>query len=254
MNKLVKVLFVALAVSLLSSCIRFNVEDSATATYQLSSTFELNEDEYNTSFVDSLVFLPKFYWEEVAYIASLSSDLNVGYLGGFKVSIKKGSPADTDELATFTSAGTAQGALGSKAYAAFYDTGFTPDYDIAFDLNYFSKATNTVVNCMVNNTEFTARLADAGEIEAGDILLVKAEFYDEGTLVGSSEKFLVDFRDGNKKVVKGWEVWDMEADLKGSESTAPHFNQVRFRVSVSGNKLRPCFCMDNFTTILDVVY
>ncbi|MBR4755660.1 MAG: hypothetical protein IK076_01820 [Bacteroidales bacterium] len=253
MNKLIKVLSVALVVTALSSCVRFNTEDSASATYQISSTFELNEQEYSTNFVDGLAFLPKFYFEEISYMQCLCSDLNVGYVGGFKLSINAGGEGDSDDVATFTSSGPYSGALGSTAYAAFYDTGFTPDYDLVYNLSYFKTATNYVVNCMVNNSEFNSRLADAGEIDPGDVLMVTAYFYDDGVVVGTSEKILVDYRDGNKKVVKDWEVWNMEPDMK-NDSGSIHFNQVKFKVHVSGTKLRPCFCMDNFTTILDVEY
>lgn len=245
--------FIRLTISLtmalaLASCDRVR---ESTATFYVAATFEITDAEYDAIAVDSLLYVPKFYWEQVAYIATQCGGDNKGYVGGFKISNKIGSPEDTDAQAIFTSASPNSGALNSRYYTGFYDTGMTPTYDIAYELGGYSSALNYLMGCYVVNSEYNKRLYDAGEIEQGDYLKVVARAYKNNSLVTIAEKKLIDFTGAEHVFINEWEAWEM--NLVGTDHQVFDFDSISFSVEATG-KLLPCFCMDNFTSQLSVVY
>ena len=248
MKNFIKVLFVAMLSSCFMSCNHEAVENKG--TFYISSTFELPDEEYSTNFMDSLACVPKFYYEQVAYVASSCSALNQGYQGGFQISYRIGSIHDSDERAIFSSAGSDNGALLSKTYAAYYGSGVLPKYDYEFDFSQFKTVTNTIVGCMINNTRYTERLKVEGDLAEGDYLKVTAHFSSDGAEVGTGEKVRVDYRSGSNVFVDKWEAWDMDENMDDKTS----FDAIRFEVTTSGPKLKPCFCIDNLTSYLTITY
>ena len=85
---------------------------------------------------------------------------------------------------------------------------------------------------------------------------VTVEFYKAGNLVGSAEKYLIDYYTTRQLVmVNEWDVWDIQKELKDAgNATIGSFDGVRFRLQASGSEIKPCFCLDNYLIRLDVEY
>ena len=55
-------------------------------------------------------------------------------------------------------------------------------------------------------------------------------------------------------MTEDWVEWNMSDQAKNEGVTTGTFDAIKFKVEVSGGYLKPCFCMDNFTFRIDVVY
>ena len=252
MKNLIKVCIAAFILIYSVSCREVG---PSTSTFTFATTFELEDTEAHSYLVDSLMYLPEFSMEEISYFFSRSLEINSGYEGGFKISTKKGVENADDPNAIFTSAGSSAGALDSKYYLGYLRTGIMPDYDIKFDLSSYSSGSCMVVGCYINNSEYTKRLYDAGEIKSGDFLKVTMEFFKNGSFLGSWSKYLVDgINKLEPEVVTDWYPWDVAKETKEKSVVYNDVDAVRFIVETSPGKLKPCFCIDNFTVRADIVY
>ena len=253
MKNSVKIIAILAAIVALSSCM--GKEQRASSTFTLGTTFEMYESDIPKYVVDSMMFSPTFSWEQITYFNSQSSELNQGYEGGFKFNTKHGWSEDTDEQAYFTSAGKDAGAYVSNCYLGYLQTPSMPEYDIKFDYSGYYTASSQIVGCCINNSEYTMRLYDAGEIHDGDFLKVIIEFYNNNNLVGSLDKYLVDYVTTRElQIVKDWEDWEMAKEMQNNKITIGSFDSVKFKVETSGGKLVPCFCLDNFMVQLSVEF
>ncbi|MBQ8061115.1 MAG: DUF4465 domain-containing protein [Bacteroidales bacterium] len=253
MKNSIKVLAAFAAILSLVSCMEKGTRSSSTFT--LGTTFEMYESDMPKYVVDSMMFSPTFSWEQITYFNSKSAELNQGYEGGFKFNIKHGWTQDTDDQAYFTSASNAAGAYDSNCYLGFLQTPTMPDYDIVFDYSGYYTANSQIIGCCINNTEYTMRLYEAGEIQDGDFLKVIIEFYNNNNLVGSLDKYLVDYVTTRElQIVKEWEDWEMAKEMQDKKITMGSFDSVKFRVETSSGKFVPCFCLDNFMIQLSVEF
>lgn len=241
MKNLVKILLLTATVVFAAAC----HEGRSSATLLVCASFEADDNYVKTYFSDSLLYAPKFYWEQIAYVTSTSTEMNSGYGGGFKLSRKKGSPADSDDMAYFTSAGSSAG-LSSDGYAGYYQSSLMPKYDIVYELDGYYSAVNVVVGCCIDNSEYNLRIKEEGLLKEGDYLKVIAKFYYKDNLVGSVEKYLVDNSGSSPVFIEDWVTWEMSDDVKTP------MDAVKFEVETSG--LAPCFCLDNFVTKLAIEY
>ena len=245
------VLFVTLTF-MAASCIDKN--QRSTSTFALATTFEMTERDIPEYVVDSMMFSPDFSWEQITFFHSRSQALNVGYEGGFKFNTKQGGDQDTEEQSYFTSAGPSHGHEGSLCYLGYLQTYSMPDYDITFDYSQYYSCHANILGCYVNNSEYTMRLYESGQIQPGDFLKVTIEFFNDDKPVGSMDTYLVDYIGRELEIVEDWEPWDMGKQIEEDKLTVGNFNAVKFHVETSGGLLKPCFCLDNFIVQLSVEF
>lgn len=247
MKNLTRILFVVLAVMALYSCEDYK---RSSASYYLGVTFETSS--MTPGLVDSVVYSPLLSWDQIVYFKAEAKDVNVGYEGGFVLSSKKGSPNDTDDMARFVSADPGAGAEKSSGYVGFYKGDKMPDYDVVLDLRGYYTATSSIVGCYLCNSELTKRFSETVGFEPGDYLRVVFDFYKSDLLVGTLEKYLVDYSGTELKMVNEWEAWDMtETETKVK---IPTYDSIKINVETSRPEIVPCFCMDDFITYLSVEY
>ena len=248
MKNSIKLLLAIIAVLTLFSC---NKQGRSTASYFLGVSFEVNLED--PSFRDSIVTAPYYSWDQVIYFNSQSTDVNTDYQGGFVLSGKKGSADDSEDVARFVSASPDAGVGKSDGYIAFLNTWTMPEYDIKLDLTNFYTATSSITGCYVCNSESTKRYAEEVGFEPGDFLKVTFEFFNGNLLVGSLNKYLVDYVTGTElKMINDWEVWEMsESETKVN---IPSFNAIKIVVETSNPSIERSFCMDEFTVYLNVEY
>ncbi|MBR7003597.1 MAG: DUF4465 domain-containing protein [Bacteroidales bacterium] len=247
-----KIVMVVAAVALVTSCMETK---RATSTFSLGTTFEMTDYEIEKNVVDSIMFSPMFSWENVTYFHAMASGHNLGYQGGFVFSTKKGKVDDSEDMRVFSSADPGAGALCSLCYLAYNKTPNMPKYDIEYDFSGYYSAISSILGFYVCNSLYTKMLNDNGEINPGDYLKLKVNFYKADNLVGSVEKYLVDYYTSNiLKMVNEWEAWDIGKELSESNKSIGSFDAIKFEVETSGGNLRPCFCLDNFIIQLSVEY
>lgn len=227
----------------------------STMSYTLAGQFGYVA-EYPQEFpmVDSLYFNKYVMMDDYSALCSSCDEANSGFNGGWKISLKKGSDKDSEELQMYTSAGPYAGltdskkGYASKAYAV-YSPSMTPDADIVFNYKkYFSKSTCYVTGFYINNTKYVEKLAEAGKIADGDYLKVTATFYKDDIAVCTEEFPLVDYTGSEKKVVKDWTAWDM------SNARQFDIDAIKFDVSSSSGIFPPVFCLDFLVASISVEY
>ncbi len=228
-------------------------EKPSTMSYTLTGKFSYVLDsptEY--PFVDSLYYNKYIMLDNYSALCTTCSDLNSGFNGGWKVSMKKGGTGDTDDLLMFTSAGANAGytdsksGFANKAYAV-YSPSLSSSYDVVFNYkNYFSKSTCNVLGFYINNTKYVEKLADNGEIADGEYLKVTATFFKNDLPVCTEEFDLVDYKSSEHKIVKDWTAWDMKK--------AVDFDVDAVKFSVSSATLPASFCLDIFIAAVSVEY
>lgn len=216
----------------------------STMSYTLGGTFGYiadNPEAYTV--VDSLYYNKNVMLDAYSALCTSCEEMNTNFNGGWKVSFKKGSSSESDDLQMFASAGVNAGltdsktGLANKAYAVL--TPSLQDYDIVFKYkDYFSKSTCYVQGFYINNTKYVETLANKGLINDGDYLKVTATFFKNSLPVCTEEFYLVDYTGAEKKIVKDWTVWEMK--------DAPKFDVdgVKFSVSSARGTLPESFCMD----------
>ena len=185
MKNSIKFALSALMLVALASC---KEPQRSSASYNQSVSFEMAEYYMDEYFVDGLMYTPFLSWDDVAYFCSSSEETNKGYLGGFKLSNRTGGEEDSDELATFTSAGESAGVGGSSCYLAYCKTTSMPEYDIQYSFGSFYSASTGIIGCYIDNSLYNTRLKDEGKLSQGDWLKVTIEFYNNGTPAGSLSK------------------------------------------------------------------
>ncbi len=247
-------LFAAIALTA-ASCLS---SGNGSVSYTLVGEFNyIAENPTIYKLQDSLIFANKVQMGDGCSMLCTKCDgINENFDGGWKISTKKGSPDDTEELSMFTSAGKNAGLTiteksytsSNKAYAVFCQTYDMPAYDITFEFSGYSKSTCYVIGFYINNTKYVENLADAGQIPAGDFLKVTATFYKNGAPVGTEEKFLVDNTGTELKIVKDWEEWKME------DVTKTDVDAVKFSVESGTGVLGEGFCLDNFVASIALEY
>ena len=241
------------AAIILASCIKAG---RASSVFSVGTTFEMSESDLEQYMVDSLMYAPEFSWENVTIFKSQSAALNLGYEGGFVLSRKKGNPNESDDKTMLSSADPGAGAEGSSFYMAFNQTYSMPQYDIEYDFSSYYTAESSIMGFYLCNSLYNSQLADEGKIYEGDYLRLTVEFFKGGNLVGSVQKYLIDYYTTRLlTMVNKWEAWDIQKEIKESGATTiGSFDAVRFRLEASGSQIKPCFCIDNYTVQLSVEY
>ena len=252
MKKTTMILLVAAAI-ILASCVKAG---RASSVFSIGTTFEMSESDLEQYMVDSLMYAPEFSWENVTIFKSKSASINQGYEGGFILSMKKGNPYEPDNLTMLSSADPGAGAEGSSCYMAFNQTYSMPPYDIEYDFSSYYTAESSIVGFYLCNSLYNSMLADEGKIYEGDYLRLTVEFFKGGNLVGSVQKYLIDYYTTRQlSMVNKWEAWDVQKEIRDSGATSiGSFDAVRFRLEASGSQIKPCFCLDNFIVQLSVEY
>lgn len=227
----------------------------STMSYTLAGQFGYVAD-YPTEYpvMDSLYYNKYIPLDNYSALCTSCEDLNSGFIGGWKVSLKKGGVEDPYDLQVFTSAGKHAGltseaseGLSNKAYAVYSPSLST--YDIVFNYkNFFTKSSCMVQGFYINNTKYVEVLADEGRISDGDYLKVTASFYKDDIKVCDEEFYLVDYTGAEKKIVKDWTPWDMK--------TAKTFevDAVKFSVETSNLILPSAFCLDFLIASISIEY
>ena len=250
---------ILIALAVLSLTLASCIEPSRShATFNLGTGFELSETDLEKVSTDSIMFSPQSTWDNIMFFKTLAADLNVDYLGGFVISLKKGSSDDPESLTMFSSADPGAGALNSNCYMAYYRTPTMPDYDIVLDLSNYSSATSSIIGFYVCNSLYNTLLAKEGMINPGDFLKLKMEFFNksQSASVGMVEKYLVDYTNASSglKMIDEWEAWDIAKELQNTSASVGNFDAIRLYLDVSGSWLKPCFCLDSFYVQLSVEY
>ena len=243
-----------LLASVLLTLVSCKPAERSTASYYENDSFEMDDVVILEYFNDGLMFSPYLTWNQITYFCSQSDETNIGYRGGFKLSSREGSELDDAEQATFTSAGEGSGVNGSNCYMAYLKTPYMPEYDIKINLANFYSSNVSPVGCYIVNSLYNSRLKEQGLIEKGDLLKVIVEFYSGGQMVGSLGKYIVDYSGPELKMADTWTEWNMSEQAKDEGITIPSYDAVKFKVEVTGEHLKPCFCIDTFVTFLKVVY
>lgn len=227
----------------------------STSDFVQVTNFDMDEYSIEQYFVNNLMYAPFLSWDGVCQYNSSADELNRGYRGGFVLSVRKGAEDMPDELAMKTSADPYGGSNGSNGYMVFTQTSSMPESDISYDLSSFYTAATSSYGFDVCNTLYNKRLQEQGLISSGDYLKVKAEFYKGKTLVGSLEKYLINYKSVDEPVMENeWVGWNMTSGNENTNITVSNFDSVKFIVETSGAHIDPSFCMDNYCTRFNVEY
>ena len=250
MKNSIRIAFVALVVLAAVSC---DNPQRSSATFVQVASFDMDDYSIENYFHDGIMFSPTLTWDDVCYFNSLALDLNSGFLGGFRVSVRKANDEDTAEQAKVTSADPSGGANGSNGYMVFSQTPTMPDYSMAYNLSGFYSATLSSYGCDICNTLYNKRLGEEGLISPGDYLKVKIDFYIGAILIGSLEKYLIDYATVTEpKMENEWVGWTMSSE--SGSSGVSGFDAVKITVESSGANIDPAFCMDNYCVNMSVEY
>lgn len=226
----------------------------STMSYTLAGQFDyVSEFPQDYPVVDSLYYNKYIMMDNFSALCTSCDDVNSGFTGGWKVSLKKGSMTDPYDLQVFSSAGKYAGVhssesnVGNKSYAVYAPSGAT--YDIVFKYkDSFTKSTCYVSGFWINNTKYVEKLADEGLITDGDFLKVKADFFKNDIQVCSEEFTLVDYTGAEHKIVKDWTVWEMK------EASKFDVDAIKFSVSTASGTIPPYFCLDFLVANISVEY
>ncbi len=227
----------------------------STMSYTLAGTFSyIVENPVNYPVVDSLYYTKYIMLDNYSALCTSCDDVNSGFIGGWRVSLKKGSLEEPANLQMLSSAGLSAGlsdsksGLDNKAYAVYAPSSST--YDIEFKYkDYFTKSSCKVSGFYINNTKYVERLAADGQIADGDYLKVTATFYKDNLPVCAEDFYLVDYRSAEKKIVKDWTAWEMK------EGSKCDVDAIKFSVNSSNEMLYPqSFCLDIFIASISVEY
>ncbi len=227
----------------------------STMSYTLAGTFNyIVENPSNYPVVDSLYYTKYIMLDNYSALCTSCDDVNSGFIGGWRVSLKKGSLEEPANLQMVSSAGLSAGlsdsksGLDNKSYAVYVPS--SSAYDIEFKYkDYFTKSTCNVSGFYINNTKYVERLAADGQIADGDYLKVTATFYKGNLPVCTEDFYLVDYRSAEKKIVKDWTAWEMK------EASKCDVDAIKFSVTSSNEMLYPqSFCLDIFIASISVEY
>lgn len=228
----------------------------STLSYTLAATFGYVADDPQTyALVDSLYYNKYIMLDSYSALCTSCDEMNSGFNGGWKVSLKKGGSTESEDLQMFASAGPNAGftdsksGVANKAYAVFTPS-MLQDYDIVFKYgDYFTKSSCNIAGCYINNTKYVETLAANGQISDGDYLKVTATFYKASLPVCTEEFYLVDYtKSDEKKIVKDWTAWEMK-DARSFDVDA-----VKFSVSSANGFLPASFCLDALIASIAVEY
>lgn len=226
----------------------------STVSYTLAGQFDY-VSEYPQEFpvVDSLYYNKYIMLDNYSALCTSCDDVNSGFNGGWKVSLKKGSMTDPYELQVFSSAGkyaglySSESRQGHKSYVVYAPSMST--YDVVFKYkDAFTKSTCYVSGLWINNTKYVERLAEEGLIADGDYLKVTAAFFKNDLQVCTEEFDLVDYTGAEHKIVKDWTAWEMKV------AKSYDVDAIKFTVSTNSNSLPQYFCMDFLIASISVEY
>lgn len=248
MRKLTKLLLCASALVCAVSCMD---RQNSSATFTQGVSFELNELSISQYFKDSLLYAPLFSTDQLIYFKAKCDGENSGYASGFKVSALKGTSETPDDIAVFTSAAKTAGIGGSLFYAGFLQASPMEENDVFINLGQYSSAENQLIGFGICNSLYNSRLAEEKMIAPGDYLKLNVELYYDKNLVSTLEKYLVDYRGTELKMINDWEEWDMTTQTNVKLGS---FDNMKFRLETNSTNLKPCFCLDNFVANFSVTY
>ncbi|HBH07819.1 MAG TPA: hypothetical protein DDX40_00180 [Rikenellaceae bacterium] len=228
----------------------------STVSYTLGGRFDyiLNNPE-SFPVIDSIYYARYVMMDNYSALCTSSDEENVnsGFEGGWKISMKKGGLQDDSDLQLITSAGRnagltdANGSVNNKTYAVWSPSML--EYDILFNYkNFFTKTSVMVQGLYINNTKFVEKLAEDGNITDGDFLKVTAKFFKNDIPVAKEDFYLVDYTGAEKKIVKDWTAWEMK-DASRVESDA-----IKFEVTSNFGTLPSAFCMDLLVASVSIEY
>ena len=252
MKNSIKVLALAVVSAAIVSC----ESKPSTMSYTLARSFDyIVENAESFAVVDSLYYNKYIMLDNYSALCTSCDDVNSGFNGGWRISLKKGSLEEPADLQVLSSAGLGAGlsdsksGLADKTYAV-YSPSLVSGYDIVFNYkNYFTKSTCNVAGFYINNTKYVEKLAADGQIADGDYLKVTAKFFKNDIEVCTDEFYLVDCRGGERKIVKDWTAWEMENAPKCD------VDAIKFDVSSSNEMLYPqSFCLDVLVASIAVEY
>lgn len=226
----------------------------STMSYTLGGTFGyIAESPDSYTLIDSLYYNKYVMLDSYSALCTSCEDMNTNFNGGWKVSLKKGSSSESENLQMFASAGANAGftdsksGVANKAYAVY--TPSLQDYDISFKYkDYFSKSTCYVQGFYINNTKYVETLANKGLIKDGEYLKVTATLFKNSLPVCTEDFYLVDYTGAEKKIVKDWTVWEMKDAAKCD------VDGIKFSVSSATGSLPESFCLDILVASIAVEY
>ncbi len=250
MKNSIKLFILAAVITAAVSC---EIDPSSTSFTLAGSFSYVSEDPTHYPAVDSLYYNKYIYLDNYSALCTSCGDVNSGFSGGWKISMKKGGEADSEELQNFTSAGKYAGytnttsGFADKAYAVFSQPSLSTGYDIVFNYkNIATKSSCNVLGFYINNTKWVEKLAEEGKIADGEYLKVTATFYKNDTAVCTEEFDLVDCTGSEPKIVKDWTAWNMK--------TASGYNVDAVKFSLSSNSLPLSFCLDLLVANVSLEY
>ena len=252
MKNLIKLSLVAMVAMATVSC---KETQRSSATFVQVTSFEMDEHSVETYYHDGILYAPLLSWDDVCYYNSSSDDINTGFRGGFRVSIRKANDDTSEEFSKVTAADPVGGANGSQCYMVFKQTSSMPETSIDYNLTSFYTASLSSYGCDVCNTLYNKRLGEDGLIGPGDYLKVKIEFYKGTALLGSIEKYLIDYATVTEpKMENEWVGWEMSGGSDSSNTKFSGFDAVKITVETSGENIDPSFCVDNYCVQMAVEY
>ena len=134
----------------------------------------------------------------------------------------------------------------SNIYSVFYqnpDEYWMPEHDVKFA--YKADGTCTMQGCYVANTVEVVESIKAN-FKVGDRLTLKATGYLNGAKTGSAEIHLADFSAAKDSIVSLWTPFDLQK--LGS------VEYVDFEIESTNPAVPAYFCLDNFTTTIEINY
>ena len=252
MRNSIKLLVAAMVVIAAVSC---KETRRSSSSFVQVTPFDMSDYSIESYFVDDIMFASRLSWDDVCFYNAVAEDVNKGFEGGFLVSVRKAKDDLTSDQSMLTSADPNGGANGSNGYAVFKQTSRMPDPSITYNLTNLYSAMLSSYGCDVCNTLYNKRIQEEGLISPGDYLKVIFEFYNGAALVGSIEKYLIDYVSGAElKMENEWVGWSMTSGNNNTTSTISNFDSVKIKVETSGKDIDPAFCVDNYCVHMDVEY
>lgn len=221
----------------------------STLSYTLDGNLDYAANSGNIEKFKDSTFVSAYVGMD-SYSYLMSNYENSVMNGGWTLSLKRGQLDANGMVTPFSSAGTSAGAGKSAVYAVFYDN---PDasamvkHDIQFSTSNLTSFTCILYGFMINNSGAVIHFVNEGNLQQGDYMKVVVTGYKNEAVTGTDEKYLVDYRTSELKVVSDWEAFTFTS-LKSS------VDAVDFKIESSRLDFPPYFCMDNFTASISMEY
>lgn len=233
-----------------------SIQYTLNATFEYSNTLDGSVDESVAKLfgADSLLASQYVRMDDFSALCSKVSGegTDAVMVGGWTLSMKKGSLDENGQPTPFCAAGNARGYQNSNTYAVFYenpDPSRMAEQDVLFDFSRVSNPTCIPVGCMVNNTSAVVTAVKNPEtgFGSGDYVKLTVTGYWKGVQVGTAEKYLVDYRGAEPVLLTKWDAFDLS-------KIAGNVDKLKFHLESSKPGIPPYFCMDNFSVKIGCEY